>query len=133
MRGFGSLLLLKLNPKELPLSGRATARFASFTLSRSHSSSLAAPLLGCGHRQPHTLPSPAYAVRARGRVRRVRCSIAAGTVVHLGVSLLPPGLTSPFSSTHFQECPNQSDHSLVGYSPCDRRQQLVVIDPIKEF
>ena len=35
--------------------------------------------------------------------------------------------------SHFQECPDQSEHSLVGHPPCDRVHQSVVIDPIKEF
>src|ERR1700752_3797178 len=44
------------------------------------------------------------------------------------------GLTSPFSITsHFQERPDQLEHSLVGHPPCDRRHQFVVIDPIKEL
>src|ERR1022692_2908264 len=34
---------------------------------------------------------------------------------------------------HFQERPDQSEHSLVGYPSRDRCHQFVVIDPIKEF
>ena len=37
MRRFGSLLLLKLNPKNFRSTGRATALLASFTLSLSRS------------------------------------------------------------------------------------------------
>src|SRR3981189_3897671 len=35
--------------------------------------------------------------------------------------------------THFQERSDQSEHSLVGHPPCDRRHQFVVVDPIKEL
>src|ERR1017187_1003600 len=35
--------------------------------------------------------------------------------------------------SHFQERSDQSEHSLVGHPPCDRRHQFVVVDPIKEL
>src|SRR5213082_3511859 len=100
MRRFGSLLLLKLNPKNFRSTGRATALLASFTLSLSRrvrkrvsSSSPAVPLVGCGRRycsRPHTARSDDCAVPVPGRVRRVRCSIVVEKADHLAVFLPPP-------------------------------------------
>jgi hypothetical protein len=83
--------------------------------------------------RPHTARSDACAVRARSRVYRARCSIDAEKVVHLAVFLLPPDSSARSSALHFQERSDQSEYSLVGYPPRDRRHQFVVVDPIKEL
>src|SRR5260370_15155093 len=136
LRRFGSLLRLKLNPRNFRVSGRATALFASFTLSFSRrvrkrvTFLITPPLLGCGRKccsHPHTVRSDACAVRVHGPVRRVRCSIEAEKVDHLAVFLLPPD--SPARSpAHPLSRTLQSVGSLSCRSPAVRSPPSVCRD-----
>src|ERR1017187_10295415 len=143
MRRFGFLLWLKLNPRNFRVSGRATALLASFTLSFSRreeagdaihhplSCPLAADVNIAVIRIPHEAMLTPFEfavefieddIRQERRERStLRCAFFRRT--HQPV----------LQHTHFQDRPDQSEHSLVGYPPIDRFNQVVGIDPIKEF